>query len=188
MKKVFCLLLCCLLAIVCAGCGGSGKGEVFGGYKQYAWGTPIDQIIATEGKPVSVDEKIVPASSLISEMRFTDVTYRVNEYGQNFNLVYEFQDGELWRVEYSMYQNGDASSFTEAYNAVKKGLTKEFGKPYMDEGNWIEESERDKALERGYSEYKVVVYNPPEVTQITLTAGFGDSGDYYITIEYIDCK
>ena len=193
MKKAICLLLCCLLMLTCVGCGGSKKEakDAVGGYKDYVWGTSIDQITSAEGTPVSVKNVTSPASSLMDEMNFYDAVYNVNEYGQDFELTYSFVDGKLYIVEYRATYNGDLPSFLEIYNNVKGAMTKEFGKPYMDGVNWLDESmekeyakKKDEALGLGYMEYEVV-YHRAEDTQIKLTAGCKNNG-FYLEIEHYD--
>lgn len=152
MKKAICLALCCLLMIVCVGCGGPKKVSL-DGVRGQKWGTSKDQVLVSEGMPS--DEGAT--SSGIEYIVYKNVKGFDLDY--DFRLMYMFEEDELYIVTYTL-SGLNPLSYIDAYNAVVDAITKEYGVPKSNEERWDASQKDDyadnkgEALKLGYLSYR----------------------------------
>lgn len=114
--------------------------------------------------------------------------YKVSIAGLDCNIVYIFAEGKLVRTKYLITEkHSNENDYIADYKSLKKGLTKKYGQPIMDEHHWKRDLYKDDPQRWGFaiSIGHLSYFAAWETLQTNiLLALYGDNYDITLAIEY----
>ena len=136
MKKYFSILLIVLLILVISTLALFAK-EVKYDFRETTWGMSKEQVKETEDRKPDYEENAM-------------LSYNVNIFGGNYYCFYSFSEDKLCNGGYFfMEEHTDKNLYINDYMELKGIITKEYGKPIMDEIIWKNDLYKDEKSEWG---------------------------------------
>ena len=136
MKKYFSVLLIVILILVISTLALFAE-EVKYDFRETTWGMSKEQVKATEDRKADYEENAM-------------LSYKVKIFGGNYYCFYSFLEDTLYNGGYvSTEEHTNKNLYINDYKELKRILTKEYGKPIMDEINWKNDLYKDDKSEWG---------------------------------------
>jgi hypothetical protein len=106
-------------------------------FRETTWGMSKEQVKATEDRKADYEENDV-------------LCYKVNIFGGNYYCFYSFLEDTLYNGGYIFTEeHTNKNLYIYDYEELKVIITKEYGKPTMDEINWKNDLYKDDKSEWG---------------------------------------
>jgi len=136
MKKYFSILLIVLLILVISTLALFAK-EVKYDFRETTWGMSKEQVKETEDRKPDYEENAM-------------LSYNVKIFEGNYYCIYSFLEDKLCNGGYFfMEEHTDKNLYINDYMELKGIITKEYGKPIMDEIIWKNDLYKDEKSEWG---------------------------------------